>query len=81
MTTFAELGLTQPLIDALAKQDITVPTDIQAAAIPALREGRDVIGQAHTAAARRWPTSARSFSSSTPAAARCGAGCSRPRTN
>lgn len=48
MTTFAELGLTQPLIDALAKQDITVPTDIQAAAIPALREGRDVIGQAHT---------------------------------
>lgn len=38
----------QALAQALAKQQITEPTDIQAQVIPQLLEGRDVIGQAHT---------------------------------
>ncbi len=48
MTTFAQLGLSEALIHALAQQAITAPTAIQAAAIPPLLEGGDVIGQAHT---------------------------------
>ena len=48
MTTFAQLGLSEALIHALAQQAITEPTAIQAAAIPPLLEGGDVIGQAHT---------------------------------
>ena len=36
------------LAQALAKQNIIEPTDIQAKVIPLLLEGRDVIGQAHT---------------------------------
>lgn len=38
----------QALAQALAKQQITEPTDIQTQVIPQLLEGRDVIGQAHT---------------------------------
>lgn len=48
MTTFAQLGLAPALIDALAKQDITQPTAIQAQAIPPLSQGADLIGQSHT---------------------------------
>ena len=48
MTTFAELGLSQPLLDALAHLGYERPTPIQEQTIPALREGRDVIGQAQT---------------------------------
>src|SRR5829696_4559533 len=48
MTTFAELALSQPLLDALAHLGYERPTPIQEQTIPALREGRDVIGQAQT---------------------------------
>src|ERR671923_278436 len=48
MTTFAELGLSQPILDALAHLGYERPTPIQEQAIPALREGRDVVGQAQT---------------------------------
>jgi len=48
MTTFRELGLMEPLLEALAHLGYERPTPIQEQAIPALREGGDVIGQAQT---------------------------------
>ena len=46
--TFAELGLRLELLDALATLGYEEPTPIQAAAIPVMLEGRDVLGQAAT---------------------------------
>ena len=46
--TFAELGLADPLTRALKAQGYTHPTPIQAGTIPALLEGRDVLGLAQT---------------------------------
>jgi ATP-dependent RNA helicase DeaD len=48
VTTFADLGLSQPLLEALTHLGYERPTPIQDEAIPALLEGRDVIGQAQT---------------------------------
>jgi ATP-dependent RNA helicase DeaD len=48
MATFKELGLSEPLLDALGHLGYEDPTPIQEQAIPALLEGRDVIGQAQT---------------------------------
>src|SRR5437764_5492418 len=48
MTTFKELGLSEPLLDALQHLGYEDPTPIQEQAIPGLLEGRDVIGQAQT---------------------------------
>jgi ATP-dependent RNA helicase RhlE len=48
MTSFSDLKLSQPLLRALAEQDHTTPTPIQVAAIPALLEGRDLLGMAQT---------------------------------
>jgi ATP-dependent RNA helicase DeaD len=48
MTAFAELGLSKPLLDALAHLGYERPTPIQEKTIPALLGGRDVIGQAQT---------------------------------
>jgi len=45
---FAQLGLRSELVDALAVLGYEEPTPIQAAAIPALIAGRDVLGQAAT---------------------------------
>ena len=47
MATFSDL-LQPSLVEGLAKQNIEQPTDIQAAAIPFLLDGRDIIAQAHT---------------------------------
>ncbi len=46
--SFQTLLKHEALANALAKQNITEPTDIQAQVIPLMLEGRDVIGQAHT---------------------------------
>jgi ATP-dependent RNA helicase RhlE len=46
--TFAALGLAEPLLQALATQQFTVPTPIQAASIPGLLHGRDLLGIAQT---------------------------------
>jgi ATP-dependent RNA helicase DeaD len=46
--TFAELGLRVELLDTLASLGYEEPTPIQAAAIPVLLEGRDMLGQAAT---------------------------------
>src|SRR3954462_9927954 len=48
MATFAELGLSEPQLDGLRHLGYEKPTPIQEQAIPALLEGRDVIGQAQT---------------------------------
>jgi ATP-dependent RNA helicase DeaD len=48
MSTFAELGLSKPLLEALVHLGYEAPTPIQEQAIPALLEGKDVIGQAQT---------------------------------
>ena len=48
MTTFEELGLSQPLLDALEHLGYKQPTPIQEETIPLLMQGRDVIGQAQT---------------------------------
>src|ERR671930_1076900 len=48
MAKFADLGLSEEMLGALAHLGYERPTPIQEQAIPALLEGRDVIGQAQT---------------------------------
>ncbi|WP_434090242.1 DEAD/DEAH box helicase [Micromonospora avicenniae] len=45
---FAALGLPQPLVRALARQDITTPFEIQSATLPDALSGRDVLGRGQT---------------------------------
>ncbi len=46
--SFAELGLPAPLVAALARQGIEAPFPIQAAAIPDVLAGKDVLGRGKT---------------------------------
>lgn len=46
--TFAELGMPEPLNQAIADLGFTIPSPIQAQAIPALLAGRDITGVAQT---------------------------------
>jgi superfamily II DNA/RNA helicase len=48
MTTFAQLGLSDPLVRALDKMKITEPFPVQAATIPDVLAGKDVSGKAPT---------------------------------
>jgi ATP-dependent RNA helicase DeaD len=48
LTSFAELALRRETRAAVDAMGITVPTPIQAQAIPALLDGEDVVGQART---------------------------------
>ena len=48
MTSFADLGLSAPLLAALATQNHHIPTPIQAQAIPHVLVGRDLLGIAQT---------------------------------
>jgi ATP-dependent RNA helicase DeaD len=48
VTTFAELGLSAPVLQALEDVGYETPSPIQEQGIPPLLEGRDVIGQAQT---------------------------------
>ena len=48
MTSFADLGLSEPQLEALRDVGYESPSPIQVQAIPSLLEGRDVIGQAQT---------------------------------
>ena len=47
-TTFDQLGLSQPILQALDLQGYTTPTPIQEQAIPSVLEGRDLLGIAQT---------------------------------
>jgi ATP-dependent RNA helicase RhlE len=48
LTQFTDLGLAEPLLRALSAEGYTSPTPIQAQVIPAMLEGRDVLGTAQT---------------------------------
>ncbi len=48
MTTFTDLGLAEPLLQALAREGYETPTPIQAQAIPPVLAGRDLQGIAQT---------------------------------
>ena len=48
MTTFKDLGLSEPILDALSDVGYESPSPIQEQAIPELLQGHDVIGQAQT---------------------------------
>ena len=48
MSTFTELHLDDRILEALASEGYTTPTPVQAATIPALLDGRDVLGVAQT---------------------------------
>ena len=45
---FSSLGLSTPILDAVAEQGYEIPTPIQAQSIPAVLEGKDVMGAAQT---------------------------------
>ncbi len=47
-TTFEELGLSENIMKAINDMGFVTPTPIQAKAIPAMREGRDIIGRSQT---------------------------------
>jgi ATP-dependent RNA helicase DeaD len=47
-TTFADLGLSDPVLKALRDVGYEIPSAIQAATIPTLLAGRDVVGLAQT---------------------------------
>jgi ATP-dependent RNA helicase DeaD len=48
MTTFKELGLSEPLLEALEDVGYESPSPIQEQAIPSMLQGHDIIGQAQT---------------------------------
>lgn len=48
MTTFSDLQLAKPLLQALNEEGYTTPTPIQSGAIPHLLNGRDLLGLAQT---------------------------------
>lgn len=48
ITTFNELNLSEPILNALSDMGFKAPTEIQARAIPAILSGNDVIGKSHT---------------------------------
>src|SRR5262245_65580930 len=46
--SFGELGLSEPILKAIEASGYTIPTPIQAKAIPVVLQGRDVLGIAQT---------------------------------
>jgi len=48
LTSFTDFGLSEPITRALTEEKYVTPTPIQAAAIPVLMTGRDLIGIAQT---------------------------------
>lgn len=72
---FSDLGLIEPLLRALTKDGYTVPTPIQHKAIPALLEGRDLIGCAQTGtgktAAFALPLLQKLYKNPTPVSSKC----------
>tara|TARA_X000000368_G_scaffold116791_2_gene91192 strand:+ start:9387 stop:11003 length:1617 start_codon:yes stop_codon:yes gene_type:complete len=48
LTKFSELGLAEPIQQAIADTGYTAPTPIQAGVIPAMLDGKDIVGIAQT---------------------------------
>jgi superfamily II DNA/RNA helicase len=71
-TTFADLGVPQPLVAALTKQGIQAPFPIQAATLPDTLAGKDVLGRGRTG-------SGKTLAFSLPLVARLAGGVRRPK--
>ena len=61
MTDFEALGLSKPLLRAVAAEGYTTPTPVQEQAIPPLLAGRDVLGVAQTGTGKTAAFGSRSF--------------------
>ena len=48
IVTFDDLGLKPEILRSIKEAGFTTPSPIQAAAIPFVLAGRDIVGQAHT---------------------------------
>lgn len=48
MNGFIDFNIKEPLIQGLAKDNISIPTEIQIQAIPSIMDGKDLIGEAVT---------------------------------
>jgi ATP-dependent RNA helicase DeaD len=48
LITFADLGLNKDILRSVEQAGFVTPSPIQAAAIPLVLQGRDIVGQAHT---------------------------------
>ncbi|WP_415397561.1 DEAD/DEAH box helicase [Sulfurimonas sp. CS5] len=48
LLTFADLGLKKEILRSVEQAGFVTPSPIQAAAIPLVLQGRDIVGQAHT---------------------------------
>jgi superfamily II DNA/RNA helicase len=70
-TTFADLGVPQPLVVALTKQGIEAPFPIQTATLPDTLAGKDVLGRGRTG-------SGKTLAFSLPLVARLAGGVRRP---
>ncbi|WKD57700.1 ATP-dependent RNA helicase RhlE [Corynebacterium capitovis DSM 44611] len=71
MTTFTDLGLPRPIVQVLGRQGITEAFPIQAAAIPDVMSGKDVLGRGPTG-------SGKTFTFGLPMLARLAGAPSRP---
>lgn len=69
MTSFIDMNLDPKVIGALRRMDVTEPTPIQAAAIPEMLAGRDVVGQARTGSGKTLAFSLPALSLTDPALA------------
>lgn len=47
-TTFKQLGIIEPILHVCTEEEFEIPTEIQIKSIPAVIEGKDVIGEAAT---------------------------------
>jgi ATP-dependent RNA helicase DeaD len=74
---FASLGLSAPLVAAVAALGYEEPTPIQREAIPVLLAGRDVLGQAATGTGK---TAAFALPAPPADRGRAGGGAARPRS-
>jgi len=54
LSSFAELGVPEALVDVLAKAGITTPFPIQAATLPDTLAGRDVLGRGRTGSGKTY---------------------------
>ena len=72
LRNFSDLGLSAPILGALAAEGYAAPTPIQFQAVPPVLGGRDLCATAQTGTSRPPPSCYQPASGSAPAAAACG---------